>query len=151
MKQEYMQAFTEVYEIIKIMPTELVSKIPNKFLEMIKDERDKEYIINIQEPIESQKLKNETIIILGLIYRDFLCSAEDRKKLQERDARELQQVQQEIENKMRQKYNPEDIFNREKKKKEDSQEFFKEQSIAVVKEEKWYNKIFDIIKQIFKK
>ena len=143
-----MEAFTEVNEIIKLMPEELVSKIPNKFREMISEERDMQYKVDIKEPLEKCKLKNETIIILGLIYRDFLCSQDERKKLQEKDARELQEVQQEIENEIRSKYNPDDIF---KKKKEDKVEYKtgEETAIAVVQEEKWYKKIFNIIKGLF--
>ena len=143
-----MEAFTEVNEIIKLMPEELVSKIPNKFREMISEERDMQYKVDIKEPLEKCKLKNETIIILGLIYRDFLCSQDERKKLQEKDARELQEVQQEIENEIRSKYNPDDIF---KKKKEDKVEYKtgEETAIAVVQEEKWYKKIFNIIKDLF--
>ena len=83
-----MEAFAEVNEIIKLMPLELVKKIPSKFREMIVEEKDNNYIPDIKEPIEKCKLKNETIIILGLIYRDFLCSPDERKKLQEKDARE---------------------------------------------------------------
>ena len=79
MKKEYRQAFTEVNDIIKIMPDELVNKIPNKFRNMIEEERDKEYTPNIQEPLENYILKNETIIMLGLIYRDFLCPPEERR------------------------------------------------------------------------
>ena len=143
-----MEAFTEVNEIIKLMPEELVSKIPNKFREMISEERDMQYKVDIKEPLEKCKLKNETIIILGLIYRDFLCSQDERKKLQEKDARELQEAQQEIENEIRSKYNPDDIF---KKKKEDKVEYKtgEETAIAVVQEEKWYKKIFNIIKGLF--
>ncbi len=84
MKKEYMEVFSEIYEIFKLMPQELLNKIPQKFCEIIKEERDKEYIPNIKEPIENQKLKDETIILLGLIYRDFLCSTDERKKLQEK-------------------------------------------------------------------
>lgn len=79
MKQEYKEAFTEVIEIIKMMPNELANKIPSKFKKMLEDESDKEYNPNIQEPLEQQKLKNETIIILGLIYRDFLCSLDEKE------------------------------------------------------------------------
>lgn len=144
-----MEAFTEVNEIIKLMPNELVNKIPSKFREMIEEDRDKEYNPNIQEPLEKQKLKNETIIILGLIYRDFLCSEEERKKLQEKDARELQEVQQKLEEEIRQKYNPDDIF--KNKNKIEEQRTQQENGLIVVQEEKWYRKIFNIIKKLFKK
>ncbi len=152
MKQEYKEAFTEVNEIIKMMPDELVNKIPSKFKEMLEDERDKEYNPNIQEPLEKCKLKNETIIILGLIYRDFLCSPDEKKQLQEKDARELQEVEKSIEEEIREKYNPDNIF---KKKNQNNIEEYnnKEEntSMTVIKEEKWYQKIFNLIKGLFRK
>lgn len=144
-----MEAFTEVNEIIKLMPNELVNKIPSKFREMIEEDRDKEYNPKIQEPLEKQKLKNETIIILGLIYRDFLCSEEERKKLQEKDARELQDVQQKIQEEIRQKYNPDDIF--KSRNKIEEQRVQEENRLIVLKEEKWYRRIFNIIKKLLKK
>lgn len=150
MKQEYREAFTEVNEIIKIMPNELVNKIPSKFKEMIEEERDKEYNPNIQEPLEKCKLKNETIIILGLIYRDFLCSPDEKRKLQEKDARELQNVQEAIEKEIREKYNPDDIFKRKTQNiNEATQSNIENTSMIVVPEEKWYKKIFNLIKNLF--
>lgn len=143
-----MEAFAEVNEVIKLMPDELVNKIPSKFREMIEEERDKKYFPNIKEPLEKQKLKNETIIILGLIYRDFLCSEEERKKLQEKDAKELQEMQQKLEEEIRQKYNPDNIF--ENRNKIEEQREKEENSLIIIQEEKWYRKIFNIIKKLFK-
>ena len=152
MKQEYKEAFTEVNEIIKMMPIELVNKIPSKFREMIEEEKDNNYIPDIKEPIEKCKLKNETIIILGLIYRDFLCSPDERKKLQEKDARELQKVKKDIEEEMREKYNPDDIFKKKNQNNmEESNAKEENTSMVVVQEEKWYEKIFNLIKRIFKR
>ena len=149
MKPEYKEAFEEIYEIFNLIPKEILNKIPTKFYEMIKEERDTNYFPNIQEPLEKQKLKNETIIILGLIYRDFLCSPEEKRRLQEKDAKELQEMEKALEKEIREKYNPDDIF---KKKKEVREEYFEqneEKSIAVIPEEKWYKKIFNIIKGLF--
>ena len=131
------------------MPDELTNKIPSKFKEMLEDERDKEYNPNIQEPLEKQKLKNETIIILGLIYRDFLCPTDEKRRLQEKDARELQKVQKAIEEEIREKYNPDDIFKNKREIKDE--EITEEKSLTVVKEEKWYQKIFNLIKGIFRR
>ena len=152
MKQEYKEAFTEVNEIIKMMPCELVNKIPAKFKEIIKNERDKEYNPNIQEPLEKQKLKNETIIILGLIYRDFLCSPDEKRELQEKDARELQEVQKTLEEELREKYNPADIFkDRKQNIIEKTQHIEKNTSMIVLQEEKGIRKIFKLIKNLFKR
>ena len=147
-----MEAFTEVNEIIKLMPEELVNKIPSKFREMINEEKDEQYEPDIKEPLEKCKLKEETIIILGLMYRDFLCSPEERKKLQEKDAKELQEVKKAIEEEARQKYNPEDLFkNKKNEEKVTYKEETEEKSMTIVQEEKWYQKIFNIIKNIFKR
>ena len=151
MKQEYREAFTEVNEIIKLMPIELVKKIPSKFREMVEEERDKNYLPDIKEPLEKCKLKNETIIILGLIYRDFLCLPEERKKLQEKDAKDLQEIQKAIEEEARQKYNPDDLFKNKKNEKLNYKEETEEKRMVIVQEEKWYKKIFNIIKGIFKR
>ena len=132
-----------------MMPDELVNKIPSKFREMLEDERDKEYNPNIQEPLEKCKLKNETIIILGLIYKDFLCSQDEKRRLQEKDVRELQEVQRAIEEEIREKYNPDDIFKNKREIKDE--EITEEKSLTVVKEEKWYQKIFNLIKGIFRR
>lgn len=151
MKEEYRRAFTEVYEIFRLMPNELIKKIPNKFYKMIEEERNIEYTSSIQEPLEKCKLMNETIIILGLIYRDFLCSADEKKRLQEKDDKEMQEVKKVLEE-LRQKYNSDDIFkNRNIQSENKIQENYEEKSIAAVQEEKWYQKIFSIIKNIFKR
>ena len=146
-----MEAFAEVNEIIKLMPLELVKKIPSKFREMIVEEKDNNYIPDIKEPIEKCKLKNETIIILGLIYRDFLCSPDERKKLQEKDARELQEVQKAVEE-IRERYNPDDIFKKRNQNNiEESNNKEENTSMIVIQEEKWYQKIFNLIKGLFRK
>ncbi len=151
MKQEYREAFTEVNVIIQLMPEELVDKIPSRFRVMLEEEKDKNYHPDIKEPLEEQKLKEETIIILGLIYRDFLCSPEERKELQEKDAKELQEVQMAMEKEMREKYNPNDILKNRRKNNSEEQSHTENTSMIVVKEEKWYQKIFQIIKKLFKR
>lgn len=151
MKPEYREAFEEVFEIFNLMPKELLNKIPTKFYEMIKEERDTNYSPNIKEPLEKQKLKNETIIILGLIYRDFLCPPEEKKILQEKDAKELQEIEKELEQQIREKYNPDDIFKNKNRIVPEEVQQSKETRITIIQEEKWYQRIFNIIKNLFKR
>ena len=149
MKPEYKEAFEEIYEIFNLMPKELLNKIPTKFYEMIKEERDTNYSPNIQEPLEKQKLKNETIIILGLIYRDFLCSPNEKKRLQEKDAKELREVEKTLEEEIREKYNPDDIFKNKNRIEPEEVQSSEETRMTIVKKEKWYKKIFNLIKNLF--
>lgn len=83
------RAFTEVSEILKLMPTEITEKIPKKFKEMIEKEKSLDYHPNIKEPIKDEDISEITIIIMGFIYRDFIASNEEKIKLQKKDEKEI--------------------------------------------------------------
>ena len=146
MERAYEEAFTEVEEILKLMPIDLVSKIPAQFRQTISENKATNYKVIIKEPLEEQKLKKETIVILGLIYRDFLASPEEKEQLQLKDTVELKRIEQE----MQEKYNIENVFEKKKKikipeNKQDSNE------LTLYKEPNFLIKFFNIIKSIFKK
>ena len=112
MEREYEEAFSEVDEVLKLMPIDLLSKIPVQFRKVISENKDTNYKVNIKEPLEEQNLKKETIVILGLIYRDFLASPEEKEKLQIKDAEELKRIEQE----MQEQYDIENIYKKRKKR-----------------------------------
>ena len=144
MKKEYKEAFSEVDKILELMPKALSDKIPYKFKEIIKKEKSETYIPNITEPIDECNLKEKTVIILALIYRDFLCGEEERKELKARDTKSLEIFEKEL----KEEYNSDDLLKYINKKVQDDEA---EKSLAILQEEKWYQKIFNIIKGIFKK
>lgn len=143
MNRAYEEAFVEVDEIFKIMPIDLLSKIPVKFRQVISENKAKDYKVEIKENFEEQNLKQETIAILGLIYRDFLASPEEREELQAQDAEELRKIEQE----MQEKYNTENIF-KKKNQKEDNE---LEMDLILYKEPGFFKKFFNLIKGIFNK
>lgn len=148
MKEEYRKAFSEIEQIIELMPNGLQNKIPNKFKNIISSEKSKIYKPNIKEPFEECEIMYETKIILSVIYRDFLCSESERNEIKFRDSQKLKEYEDEL----RKKYNPDDIFKNKNIQPENKiQENNEEKSIAVIQEEKWYQKIFSIIKNIFKR
>lgn len=74
MKDEnYKNALKEVYDILQNTDEELVAKIPQKFLDFVKENMNREYISNIDYNIEidNQKLLPETEAILSLIYKSY--------------------------------------------------------------------------------
>ena len=81
MDSNFEEAFYEVSEILKILPKEITDKIPEKFIQVIEQNKSKTYTKEINGLDNLQDLKKETIAILGLIYRDFLCDKETRKEL----------------------------------------------------------------------
>ena len=86
MDEKYKRSFSEVYEILKIMPDSVLNKIPQKLKDIIENERDKNYKVIIKEPLKIEDFQYETIVFLGMLYRDFLCSEDEKKKLKEKDA-----------------------------------------------------------------
>ena len=61
MDRAYEEAFAEIDEIFKIMPIDLLSKIPAQFRQMISENRARDYDVRIQEHIEEKNLKIEKI------------------------------------------------------------------------------------------
>lgn len=138
------EAMTEVYEILKVTPIELISKIPTKFRKIIEDNRAKDYRFQLAEPFNEKDLKQETIVILGLIYRDFFADPEEREELQLKDAEEIKKVEEE----MNKQYDIDNIF---QKRKEKSFENIEETDLTLYKEQGFLTKLFNLIKGIFKK
>ena len=50
MREEYLKAFSEVEQIIKLMPETLQKKIPDRFKNIISTEKSQTYIPHIEEP-----------------------------------------------------------------------------------------------------
>ena len=77
------QAFSDLSIIINMMPQDMKQKISTNFINLIEQHKDANYIskINPNIPIREQELSETTKIFLALIYRDYLCSADERKRL----------------------------------------------------------------------
>lgn len=149
MDRNYQEAFVEVEEILKIMPVELSKKIPMKFRKIIIENQAPDYKVIIQEPLEQQKLKKETLVILGLIYRDFLCDEQERNELKLQDAQELEKIEKELQ----QKYDIQNVFDarKENRKKQEVSEDDYSTSLTLYEEPTFLKRLFNIIKGIFKK
>lgn len=143
MDRAYEEAFAEVDEFLRTMPIDLLSRIPVKFRQVISENKAKDYKIEIQEPLKKENFKEETIAILGLIYRDFLASPEEREELQAKDAEELKRIEQE----MQQQYDVDKVFKKRKKSSEEDSST----ELILYKEQGFLKKLFNLIKGIFKK
>lgn len=144
MKEIYMDAFSEVNAILNIMPSNLFNKIPLKFRQMISEYKNNSYNPRIEEPVENFELKDESKIILSLIYRDFLCSDEEKERLKARDAQKLQEEEEQL----REKYNPDNIFNN---RKAENVEAVTEPVAMVEYKESFFTRILNRIKNIFRR
>lgn len=146
MREEYLKAFSEVEQIIKLMPESLQKKIPNRFINIISTEKLQAYIPNIKEPFEECNIMEETKIILAVIYRDFLCSEEEKKKIKLKDSQKLIEYEEEL----RERYNTDNIFkNRINTSNNLSIEKNEYTAIVEVKEKSFLRRIFEKIKNLF--
>ena len=72
------KAYSEVYEILNLMDSKYLEKIPDKVKELINNERDKEFKTNITADIllEEQKLQRDTLTILAILYLNYWYESE---------------------------------------------------------------------------
>ena len=76
-------AYTEVYTILEDLNEEEYNKIPPEVIEAIKENRNEEYIYNLDENLElkNQQMLPETKAILFNIFRDYLSTPEQKEKI----------------------------------------------------------------------
>ena len=105
------EVYVDISIIIKMMPIEMREKISKSFINFIEKNKSNNYVSNINPkiPIREQNIRKETKEMLGIIYRDYLCSNEERNKLLKQEEQEEQEIKQ-YEEELRQKYDPNDIF-----------------------------------------
>lgn len=136
------QALSEVYIILRYSDSNLINKIPLKFISMVNKFRDPSYKIQIDEnkSLNEQKLLPETRQILALIYRDYLCDEKEREELIKKNNKKIEEMN-----------NTYDIKNVFEKRSTNIKEINNKEQLIVVKQEKWYDKIFKFFKNIFRK
>ena len=132
MNQTKAQINRQVLEMINHIPLRDLLKIPPNVIH------------NLEENISSEKVENvtfsrEAYVLFLKIYLEYI--ADENEKEQINGMLKLNENKQEKEKAI--KYNPDNIF------KTVSKENKKEEIIIV--EKKWYEKLFDKIKKLFKK
>ena len=148
---EYKQSLTELNRIIHYMDEDYLKKLPQKFIEFVNSNMDKEYTPNIDKniPLNEQNLKDDTKVLLSLLYRNYWCDSKKKKTLLQEDLIEKNN----LEKKLREKYNPDNVFKNNSNKTKTYIEPKKDEQhteLIKYKEKKWYQKIFAKILSFFK-
>ena len=129
------------------MDNEIKVRIPNGFINLVKNNMDINYKIDIDysKSIVNQNLLHETKILLSLIYRDYICDEKKRIELLELDSIAIK----EHEKNLKQQY--EINFEQRKNAKRQTENISTQyNSLIEIKELKWYEKFFNILKNFFK-
>lgn len=137
------RVFNQIDEILKHSSDEILKKLPKNLQEFLKENKEKDYKPNIDFNTDNWQdyLLEDTIVLMGLIYRDYIVSKDKRQKLL---------LEEEIE--YNEKYNPNNIFKNKKNIQNQIKEIQpRETAIIEYKEKNFLQKIFDKIKHLFNK
>lgn len=103
------QAYSEIDEFLGLLSEEKINEIPQKLREFFKEEKDREYIKNIDAsiPIKEQNLKEETLAIIAFLNLQYWCKDEEEKN---RLLKIYSNNEKKYQEELREKYNPDNIF-----------------------------------------
>lgn len=138
--------YSEVYALIQLAGKDYQDMLPDKVKKSINLKRDKGYtpIYNINIPLEKQNIQKDSLAILANIQYNYWCTTEQEK----RDfIKELEQIDIDNEKRIREKYNPDNIF----KKQNSNIEKSEETALVQIEEENWKNKIIKFFNKLLQK
>ena len=106
---EYKIAFAEVDDVLELTEPELIKLIPQKFRQFLKDNRDVNYKIqlNPEKSLKEQNISEKAKAIIALIYKDYFASENELIALTQKLDEEFKLEKE--------KYNPDKIFEDNKK------------------------------------
>lgn len=135
-------AFSEVDEILNLMDEEYQKKIPKKLRELISNNKLDDYNVSLKPniPLNEQGISRKALSILSVINYNYWCIEENEKEKLIKKYKNNEIVKQE---KLRELYNPDSLFNTKKQTYENTNE---DKQLVVYSEEK--NIITKIIKKI---
>lgn len=109
-KPDQAYAYAELLEILDSMEEEYIVKLPKKLISIFKKYAlaDYEKHIDVTRPLEEQEISPKTAALIGMLTLQYWCKSEQEKQ-------ELINIFKENERKheetLREKYNPDNIFN----------------------------------------
>ena len=142
MKYNIPNACAEISEILNNIEKKTYDKISLNLIRFISNNKNNEYVFKLDysKNLLEQNLLPETKIILGIIYRDYICSVEERAELIEIESKILN----ELEKANREKYSPDNLFKNKKT-------FETEVNLVPKEEETFFTKIKKFFKKMFGK
>lgn len=144
----YIKAYTEVNCLLEYLPQSYIDKIPQKLIELIKKQSNKQYYISIDsnKSLLEQNFSPKTKDLIAVIKYNYWSTDEERQQLKKIFYENENKYQKEL----LEKYNPNDIF-KKKESKTDITENIKTNLQMVEYKENIFIKLWNKIKNIFKR
>lgn len=143
---EISDMYSEVYDILNILGTDYIEKIPKKLYTHIERERNKSKINNffVDKSIESKNISDETLDFIAYLNMQYWTNEEERKRLIKKYSENDFMIEQEL----RKKYNSDNIF---KKSVNTPKEINKTQTELIVYKQNIFTRIKNWIKKAWRK
>ena len=144
---EYRIAATEVVYILDYFSEEFKANIPTNFLKFLNEQAIPEYNPNFDfsHGLDRLELKNKTKALLAMIYRNYICSEKEKIEYE----KILKQNENTYRVELREKYNPDNIFQKDKKEyntlnnERDNVQLVKYKESKLIKFINWFKKLFN--------
>lgn len=153
----------EAIAVLENTENSLLKKVPNRLIEVLQEKADelgRKVNLDYTKSYREQNISEEARGIITLIYRDYWCSEEEKNEIN----RLMEENEQKYQEELREKYNPDKIFEQTTTVKTASNPLTENYSGNIIKDEipqnlslikqeelKWYQKIFNKIKSLFSK
>ena len=148
--KDYSRAFVELKEIIKYFDNDIKNKIPDELKQAINQVKQNGYhfVYNEKIPLYEQEILPETKSLLSILYSDYLCSIEEKKKWNKYDL-----FEQQLESKKYEQYNIDEVLKSRKTDFDNQIQEKQAKNLKMVeyKEPKWYQKLLKKLLKIFRK
>ena len=105
-EENYSKAYAEVEAVLLTLDDSLKKKIPENVMKALSENKDKQYIFDydFNKPIYEQDISVDAKIMLAKIYKDYLCSEEEREKWKEFDLFRLTKIEEQKKQKYKGEY-----------------------------------------------
>lgn len=140
------KCLVQLDNVLNHLDSECIKKIPYKIRKTIQEKRDTQYKWNYDETksLDEQNLDRRTIAMLSYLNMEYLLDKEQKKLME--DIHRFNEAKSE-EEKSR-KYDKDNIF---KPKKEQTIPEDRVVALTEVPNERWYKRLINFLKNIFKK
>lgn len=143
MNKESRLAYAEVDAILDLLEIEYVKKVPSKIRFFLKNEKDQDYIPEINKELSG--ISRETISLLTLLQINYWCENEEEKQNILNELSENDRIKEEL----RKKYDIDNLF--KNRVTITSNEIKQQTDLTKYKEERFINRILNKIKSLFRR
>lgn len=141
-------AMAEVIYYLKGIKQEDINKIPKTLMQYLNENASKDYMCDFDynKPLKELDILDETRGIIGMICYNYWCVTKQQKELYLKKLSQNEQQYQEI---LHKKYNPDDIFKKNNLKENNKENSIKNEVSIVEYKESIIKRIITKIKNLF--